>query len=130
MMQRSRAILGVVLIFVLGLVCGLLAANLLYNYRIESIITGRAESREEAIVKRLDRKLDLDDRQEEQVRAIVHETQEGIKTLRTTLRPQTEAIIEKAQARIRSILTPEQRTIYEKMIAERKERIRKKGFQH
>lgn len=130
MMQRSRAVLGVVLIFVLGIVCGSLATHALYNYRIESIITGKAESREEAIVNRLDRKLDLDDRQEEQVRAIVHEAQEGIKALRTTLRPQTEEIIEKAQARIRTILTPEQRSIYEKMIAERKERIRKKGSLH
>lgn len=128
MMKRSRAILGVVLIFVLGVVCGGLAANLLYNYRIESIITGKAENKEDAIVSRLDRKLDLDDRQEEQVRAIVHETQDGIRALRATLRPETEAIIEKAQARIRTILTPGQRTIYEKMIAERKERKRKEGM--
>jgi len=127
-MKSSRAILGVVLVFVLGIVCGILATHLMYNYRFESILSGRAQTREEAIVKRLDRKLDLDKRQEEQIRAIVHETHEQTKALRNQLRPQTEAIIEKAQAKISMILTPVQREKYEQMIAQRKERMRKKGL--
>ena len=126
-MKSSRAILGVVLVFLLGMLCGILATHLMYKYRIESILSGRAQTREEHIVNRLDRKLDLDERQEEQIRAIIHETQEQIKALRTQLRPQTEAIIEQAQAKISIILTPEQRRKYEQMIAERKERMRKKG---
>ena len=127
MIKSSRAIIGVVLVFALGIVCGVLATHVLYKYRIESIIAGRAQSREEHIVNRLDRKLDLDEVQEKAVRAIVHESQEEIKALRTTLRPQTEAVIEKAQTKISTILTLEQRKKYEKMIAEHKERMRKRG---
>lgn len=126
--MKSRAILGVVLVFVLGIVCGILATHLMYNYRIDSILSGREQTKEEVIVNRLDRKLDLDDRQEEQIRTIIHETHEQIKTLRNQLRPRTEALIEKAQAKISIILTPEQRKKYEQMIAERKERMRKKGL--
>jgi len=128
MLQKSRAIFGVVFVFALGILCGVLVTCVLYNYRIESIIAGRAQNREEAIVSRLDRKLNLDKGQKEQVRAIVHETHEGIHALRATLRPETEALLEKGQARINAILTPEQRVRYEKIIAERKERLRKKGF--
>ncbi len=126
MVKSRKAVLGVVLVFVLGVLCGVLATHLLYNYRIETIISGREQGREELIVRRLDRKLDLDDRQEEQVRAIVHETHGVVQALRDQVRPQTEAAIEKAQARIMTILTLEQQKKYERMIAERKERIRKK----
>ncbi len=127
-MKNSRVILGVALVFVLGILCGALATHLLYGYRIESIISGRSQTKEEAIVKRLDRKLDLDKRQEEQVRSIVHETQEEIKALRSQLHPRIEAIIEKAQIKINGILTPEQRKKYERLIAEHREKLRKKGF--
>ena len=127
-MKKSRPIIIIVLVFFLGVLCGAMAIHLLYNYRFESILSGRAQAREEFIVSRLDRKLDLDDRQEEQVRAIVHETQGEIKIARNQIRPLTEAIIEKAQVKIRAILTPEQVKIYEQMIAAHKERMRKRGL--
>jgi hypothetical protein len=72
--------------------------------------------------------LDLNDRKEEQVRAIVHETQEEIKAARSQIRPQTEAIIEKAQVKITAILAPDQVKKYEQMIAAHKEKLRKRGL--
>lgn len=126
-MKRSRPIIGIVLVFILGIFCGSLATHLFYKCRFESILGDSAHSREESILKRLDRGLDLDDRQEEQVRAIVHEAREEIKTARSRIRPQTEAIIEKAQVKIRAILTPEQGKKYERMIAARKEKLRERG---
>ncbi len=126
MVKSRKAVLGVVSVFALGVLCGILATRLLDNYRIGSGIAGKEQAREEVIVRRLDKRLDLDDRQEKQVRAIVHETHGVVQALRDQLRPQTEAAIEKAQARIMTILTPEQQKEYERMIAERKERIRKK----
>ena len=126
MMKNTRAIWGVVLVFVLGVLCGVLTTHLYNNYRLESIISGRAQTREELIIKRLKRKLDLDEQQERQIRTIVHETHGEIRVLRNRFRPQTEAIIENSQAKISMILTPEQRKKYEQMIAEHKERIKKK----
>ena len=127
-MAKCRPFIWLVLVFVLGILCGSLAIHMLYLYRFESILSGRAQSREETIVNRLERKLDLDTRQEEQVKAIVHETQEKIKAVRRQIRPQTEAIIEKAQEKIRAILSTEQIKKYEQIIAARKENLRKRGF--
>lgn len=127
-MKKSRPIIGVVLVFFLGILCGSLATHLLYNYRFESILSSRSHAREEVIVSRLDSKLALDDRQEEQVRATVHETHEEINAARSQIRSQTEAIIEKAQVKIRSILTPEQVTKFDQMIAAHKEKLRKRGL--
>ena len=127
-MKRSKPIIGVVLVFILGILCGSLAMHLLYKCRFETVFSSGTYSREEGIVRRFDRKLNLDDRQEEQVRAIVHEAQQEIKTVRRRIRPETEAIIEKAQAKIRAILTPEQDKKFEQMIAARKEKLREKGL--
>jgi hypothetical protein len=125
-MKKRWPIFGIVLVFLLGVLCGSLATHLLYNCQMGSIISGRGETREEVLVNRLERKLKLDERQVVQVRSIVHETHEGIMALRRQLRPQTEAAIEKAQARINTILTPEQKEKFAQMIAERKEKMRKR----
>jgi hypothetical protein len=93
---------------------------------MDSITSGRGEPREEVLVNRLERRLKLDDRQVVQVRSIVHETHDGITALRRQLRPQIEAVIEKSQARINAILTPEQRERFAVMIAEHKEKMRKR----
>ena len=127
-MKKSRPIIGVVLVFFLGILCGSLGTHLLYNYRLESVFGDRTQAREDSIVNRLDHKLDLDDRQEEQVRAIVHETQGEIKAVRSQIRPQTEAIIEKAQVKIRAILTPGQVKKYEQIIAAHKKKLRERGL--
>ena len=127
-MKVNRTIWGIVLVFVLGILSGSLVVHLLYKYRIESIISGRAESREDALVRRLDRKLELSDLQEEQLREIIHESFMEIKAVRSQFRPQVEAIIEKSQRRISELLTPEQRKKYEQIIAERKKKLRGKGL--
>lgn len=123
-MNKRWPIFGVVLIFLLGILCGSLATHLLYRCRMDSIASGRGEPREELLVNRLERRLKLDDRQVVQVRSIVHETHDGITALRRQLRPQIEAVIEKSQAKINVILTPEQREKFAQMIAEHKEKMR------
>jgi hypothetical protein len=125
-MNKRWPIFGIVLIFFLGILCGSLATHFLYNNHINSIGSGRGEAREEVLVNRLVRKLKLDDRQEVQVRSIVHETHDGIMALRRQLRPQVEAVIEKAQTRINAILTPEQRGKFAQMIARHKEKMQKR----
>jgi hypothetical protein len=126
-MKRCKPIIGVVLVFILGILCGALSLNLYYGCRYESISSGNPHSREEGIIRRLNRKLDLDERQKGQVRAIVHEAQEEIRKTRSRIRPETEAIIENAQIRIRAILSAEQGNKFEQMIAERKQKLRERG---
>ena len=126
-MKERRPIIGVVMVFLLGILCGSLATHLLYSYRFDSLARGRGEHREEMVVNRLEKKLSLDERQLQQVRAIVHETHEGITALHSQMRPRMEALIENAQAKINVILTPEQQAKFAKMIAERKERMQERG---
>lgn len=127
-MKKLRPVYCILVIFFLGVLCGALGTHLYYSCRMDSIICARGQSREERLVNRLDRSLDLDARQREQVRAIVHETQEEVRKVRRQFRPQMEEIIGKAQVKINALLSPEQQKKYEKIIAERKERSHRRGF--
>src|SRR5512136_2454776 len=98
-MDKKKPIFGIVMVFFLGILCGLLATHLFYSCRFDSFMHGRGENREEMLVNRLEGKLKLDERQVAQVRAIVHETHQGIEALRAQIRPQIEALIGKSQAR-------------------------------
>jgi Spy/CpxP family protein refolding chaperone len=95
---------------------------------MDSIMGARGANREERLLERLDRKLDLDARQKEQVRAILRETMAEVRQVRRQFRPQMEAAIGKGQVKISTLLTPEQRKKYEQMIAERKERSHRRDF--
>ncbi len=126
-MNSKKPIFGIVMVFLLGILCGSLATHMFYSCRFDSFMHKRGEDREAMLVNRLERKLELDEKQMAQVRVIVHETHQGIETLRGQIRPQIEALIGKSQARINTILTPEQQGKFAKMIAERKERMRGRG---
>lgn len=79
----------------------------------------------EVIVERLHHKLNLDEKQLEQLREIVKETHDEIKNVRKQFRPQIEEILERSRNRVRTILRPDQLEQYEKMIAEHKKRREK-----
>jgi len=127
-MKNIRPIYCILVVFVLGTLCGVLGTHLFYNCRMDSIIGARGANREERLMEMLDRKLDLNATQEVQVRAIVRETQEEVRQVRRQFRPQMEAAIGKGQVKISALLTPEQQKKYELMIAERKKNWHRRDF--
>lgn len=118
--NKAKAIIGIILVFVLGGITGGLATHLVHSHRMESFLKGGGQAREEVIVSRLTRKLALDNRQQEQVRAIVHEDHEAIRQIKKQSQPQIQAIIEQGQARINAMLRPEQQAAFRQIIEERK----------
>lgn len=124
-MKNVKAIIGIILIFTLGVAGGALGTHIFYKSRIEALMNGGSGAREEFIVKRLSRNLDLDSQQSEEVMAIMHETYSEMRLIRKQSRPQIEAVMEKGQDLIKKILRPEQREKFEKIIAERKARWNK-----
>jgi len=123
-MKNIRPLYCIIVVFLLGVLGGALGAHLYYKCRMDSHWGHGGENREERIVNRLDRELDLSAAQREQVKGIVHDTHEEIKGIRRQFRPQMDAAIEKSRVKIDAILSPEQKKKLEKMIAERKERSR------
>src|SRR5664279_782373 len=90
-MKNFKAVIGIVLIFVLGAASGAIVTHMIHRNRMESFIKGGPEAREEVIVSRLTRKLDLDAQQQTQVRAIIHENHLAIRQIRKENHPRIQA---------------------------------------
>jgi len=121
-MKKWKAIVSIMVVFVLGALAGALVTNMVHQQRVESLIKGETKSTREFIVRRLNLELHLDAAQQEQLRAIVQETHDEIKNLRRQFRPQTEEILARSQEKVRAILRPDQREKYEKIVAERRKK--------
>jgi len=120
-MKNFKAIAGILLVFLLGAAGGALVTHMIHKARFEHFINGGHRMREDVIVERLTKKLDLDGRQQEQVRAIMHETHDGIRQARSSIRPQIEVLLTVGQDRIKAVLRPDQREKFDRIIAERKQ---------
>lgn len=121
-MKRWKAIIGVVIIFVLGAAAGALVMHGIDHQRIDRFLRGEPGMTRDFIVNRLNRELNLDAAQLEQLRTIVQETHAAMRDVRKQYRPQTEEILKMSQDRVRAILRPDQLEKFNKIAAERKRR--------
>jgi Spy/CpxP family protein refolding chaperone len=109
--------LVLVAVFVLGSVTGA-ALTGLYRSRAAG---DRPEAHEKAMHERFEKmrtELKLTDEQTKAVQAIIDETRTEYRALRTELRPRFEEPRQKARARIRALLTPEQQQTFDSMVAQ------------
>jgi hypothetical protein len=121
-MKNAKAIIGVVVIFILGAIVGTLITRMVYEARVEAIVSGDGQAREEALVKRLGKRLDLDGQQRDQVRIIIHNLRNELKGIYREVQPQLMAAREANREKIKEILTPGQIAKYDTLLAEGKER--------
>lgn len=119
-MKNMKAIIGIILVFLLGAASGATVTHMIHRSRFETFIKGGPEAREEMIVKRLTHKLDLDSSQQEQVKAIVRENHVAIRQARSQCQPRIHELLEQGQTHIIALLRPEQQEKFRKIIAERK----------
>ena len=115
---RAKVIAAVLAVFVLGCVTG---AALDSAYRLGAAGERRPPSQQqrEDFFESLKRNLDLDARQTAAVRAVIDETREEYRQLRTEVRPRYDSLRRDGRARIRALLTPEQQQKFDRMVAER-----------
>ena len=121
-MKGWKAIISVVIIFLLGGLAGALVMHGIDHMKNEKIMRGEGGMSRDFIVNRLSRELDLDAAQLEQLRTIVQETHNEMRVIRKQYRPQIEEILKRSQDRVRTILRPGQLERFDKIVAERKKR--------
>src|SRR5712664_3197981 len=103
-------------VFVLGSITGAALTGL---YR--SRAAGGGEAHERAMHERFEKmrsELNLTDQQTASVRAILDETRNEYRALRTELRPRFEEPRMKARSRMRALLTPEQQKKFDAMVVQ------------
>jgi Spy/CpxP family protein refolding chaperone len=113
---RLKMWLVLVVVFVLGSVTGM-ALTGLYRSRASNGRPGGEKTTRERFDK-MRSELNLTDDQTKAVQGIIDETRNEYRALRTELRPKFEEPRQKARARIRALLTPEQQQKFDAMVAQ------------
>ncbi len=108
--------LVLVVVFLLGCVTGGALAGL-YHARAGANRAFVHERERQAHFEEMRRELNLSDEQTAAVRAILDETRSEYRALRSELRPRFEEPRQKARARIRALLTPEQQQKFDEIVA-------------
>ncbi len=119
-MHSGKAITAVILIFLLGAVTGGLTSYLIYQRRIEGMVRGGPGAMSGMILKQMERELKLDSPQREAIRTIISETHGEMRQIRRQLRPQTRQILAKSDERIRLLLRPDQKEVFQRLIDKRR----------
>ncbi|CDM64369.1 hypothetical protein [Pyrinomonas methylaliphatogenes] len=114
---RAKIWATVIAVFILGCATGA-ALSSLYHLKASSNAR-QMGNKKEAFFDELRRDLSLTDEQAAQIRLILDQTNEQFRQLRAEVRPRYEAIRQSARARIRAVLNPEQRAIFDAKIAQK-----------
>jgi Spy/CpxP family protein refolding chaperone len=120
MTTRIKIWVIVVGVFLLGCVTGA-SLDSLYRLRIRSGDQQRGPGRRGAdeALERMKRDLNLNEQQTTEIRAILDQTGNDYRSLRSEVRPRYDAIRQSARMRIRALLTPEQQKIFDAKAADR-----------
>jgi hypothetical protein len=117
-MKNWKAIVGVTVVFLLGAIAGSLIT---FGVIRQMYQLGRGpQARTDFVVRKLSWDLWLDAQQRDQLRGIVQDGQQEMKPVRQQIHPQVEAILDRADTKIRAILRPNQVAKFDQLVAERK----------
>jgi hypothetical protein len=118
-MKNWKAILGVIAVFVLGMVAGGLVVGGLFAKRIHRVTHGQSAFTAEEVTHFLKRRLDLDAAQQEKVIVIVRESQHEVLNIRHGCDQQVRGVISNAVTEMDPILRPNQQDKLNDLVAER-----------
>ncbi len=125
MTSHWKAILGVLLIFVLGFTSGLVCSSIYAHRKLETFLQQPAVVAEAALEKRLTRKLDLDDKQQQQVHAFFEKNLEQRRALNQQVQPQVRMVNLQTFQEINAVLRPEQQERFRQNIEQFRNRFGK-----
>ncbi len=115
-MRRALRILGVLLIFIFGIIVGGAGASAGFAQKIREVLTGGPEAVVKEIVKRLDEELKLDPEQKRMLQGIADETHIRLRQSREKIQPEVDRTLGEAEGKVRAILYPNQVEKFDKLI--------------
>ena len=133
-MKRSSALAGVVALFLVGVVVGVLGAELVRRHHPWGLAAGPGHQGgpighlgmgHRIVATELTRRLDLTADQQRQIEPILAETHREAQAIWREVRPRVLAVIEQGENRIAQILTPRQREEFEAIRRERAEHLQR-----
>jgi Spy/CpxP family protein refolding chaperone len=124
--SKTKALMIVLAIFVIGFAAGALSMNLYQRTTASTSPWGKRDGRpQDYLVDKMTKKLELTSDQRERIRAILDDTFSRYGEIRKDIEPRIDAVRQDGRGKIRSLLTAEQLTKFQEMIDEQeRERAR------
>jgi hypothetical protein len=107
-MKRLKGFLGVLLIFVFGVIVGVVLASAAINQKLRGLVEGGPDKVVDVVANRLRSELKLDESQREMLQQIVVDTRIKLSAIRQKTQPEVAAALAEAEQRVRGILNPDQ----------------------
>ena len=117
-MKTWKAILGVVLVFLIGVAIGVMLTAKFVELRVRDAIDSGPEEMVQMIERRLTQKLDLTREQRAALRPILGKAQARIRITRQKTDPEIRDILEETRTEVRATLTSEQVRTYDALVGE------------
>jgi Spy/CpxP family protein refolding chaperone len=120
-MKKTKIILGLLAIFLLGMTAGSLLTLRTIKQRWQTGPGGRPPPGVEFIMRHMTRRLELTPAQQQQVRGIIADTHRQFERLRREkMEPESQRILRESDQRVRAMLRPEQQAKFDKLLAARR----------
>src|SRR5262249_15642110 len=110
------SILGIVAIFLLGMIAGGLVTLRVIEVAQRRAFEGGGGAVADLVARRISFKLRADAGQREQIRLILRDTAKDFEKARDQVAPQLKESLEKAEARVRAVLKPDQQREFDAMM--------------
>jgi hypothetical protein len=121
-MKSPKLWIGLLVVFLAGLLSGVIISGLVLRHKVRGIIDGGPLVVREMLLQRLSSELKLNAEQLEQIAPIINQAHEELLKLRLRNQPEIGVIVNEALGSMLVILTPEQAQHLEEMHARFKER--------
>jgi hypothetical protein len=113
-----KAVLGVILVFVLGCLAGVLASSVYFAHRASVFLQRGAAAYIEVAERRVTRGLNLDENQKEQIHEVFMANLAERKHLQAQIQPQIQALNFQTVREIKSLLRPDQMEAFHRNLTE------------
>jgi uncharacterized protein YneF (UPF0154 family) len=120
-MKRWKVVVGVLLVFVFGMLAGAIVTHRIYQRRLHHLMSGPPAVRQ-FMVRAMTRELRLTPAQRVEVDSAIHDAQLELQTIRKEVQPQVEDILHRAEDRIRKQLDVSQREKFDRFVEQQEKR--------
>ncbi len=125
MTTHWKAILGVILIFILGFTSGVVCSSIFVQRKLAAFMQHPGATAEAAMEKRLVRNLNLDPKQKQQIHDYLLDNLQQRKDLNLQIQPQVRALNVQTFQQINAVLRPDQQEIFRQNIEKFRNRFAK-----
>jgi nucleoid-associated protein YejK len=125
MTNHWKAVVGVILIFILGFASGMVCYSIIVHRKLTAMLQQPGALAEAALEKRLTRHLDLDESQKRQIHDYFMENLQQRKELNKQIQPQMRMVNQQTFQEIAASLRPDQQEQFRKNIEEFRNRFSK-----